>query len=72
MRRAAADLAMHGADCAWAPNVFGGVLRVATEYYRFHRVEGPESPVLPANRAIAIDEILGFLCDADPDGAAVA
>jgi hypothetical protein len=72
MRGAAADLAMHGADGAWAPDVFRGVLWMAAEYYRFSLVESPECPDFPANRAVAIDEILGFPWDADPDGAAVA
>jgi hypothetical protein len=63
---------MHGADCAWAPDVFSGVLRVATEYHRFGFIESPEPPVFPANRTVAIDEILGFLWDEYLNGAAVA
>jgi hypothetical protein len=71
MRGAAADLAMHRADCAWAPDVFGCALWMAMEYDGLRFIESPEGPISPANRAVAFDEVLGLLSDADPDSAAV-
>ena len=72
MHSAAADLAVRGADCARAPNVFSGVLWMATEYDGFSLIDSPERAVSPANRAVAIDEILWFPWNTDPDGTAVA
>jgi hypothetical protein len=45
---------------------------MATEYDGFSLIDSPERAVSPANRAVAIDEILWFPWNTDPDGTAVA
>jgi hypothetical protein len=56
-------------------NVFGCALWMAMEYDGFRFIQSPQRPqrpISPANRAVAFDEVLGLLSDADPDSAAVA